>query len=1079
MRELLDVNSFNDVQNAIALEYRASRKIINFRCSEVEIIDSSQNLYRLEIVSRVAFDWSWEGATAWRDEPLNAQWRGEIVELDETNGHIYVVTEDSPPCLGEFFVRAFGFLEALYKIYKNATSCGIDLILRYYLPLTRGQGNIKDIENDADQGVFDHLWSKSWSILWGPPGTGKTYSIGQQVACCLNGSDEKILVVSTTNKATDGVAISIGRHGRQKSLPVEQWVRRLGSGSDIKRYAKNDLEDLLEGSAAVMRRDYSVFKAQHEATQDPTERAKIAVKIKDLRQALSECSLLNSGAKVVVTTSFMALSEAAKEDTTTQVAKKTPPFTTIIIDEAGLISRAAIAAMAGLASRRVILVGDPRQLSPISKMSRVLSSDEAIWLAESGLAHLNTKWISSGIHLLQTQYRMHPDIREVVSNYQYDNQLMDSETVKARQFLLDDLLTNQPRAIWYVLDEEISSDSSKLPKIRSDRGPGNKSWIRHISEDILAKIFRYHPKMKEPNEINGLFISPFVAQTRIINRFFKDESINGWVASTAHKQQGAEAPYIIFDTVNAGSTGWSDDEWRRLINVGISRAEQFLIVLASRLEMQQPYMRDLVPLLAPRVLRGVGGQMRWQEVPGKIVHTQSAIIRSERPWTLGAQIESRRQMQPIFSEEQERLCIAKLDGGPRLVRGVAGSGKSVVLAHWLARTLASPEEKSGMHWVIYGNLSLKPLLDETIADAWKNLNKDGQLIPSKHFEVHHIEHLIDLLETELMLRKSASRGEQFDYDLRSLRLLNQLKLVPLKARVRSVFIDEAQDLGEYTLKLLSHLVIQRDKSDPNSKAINIFYDNAQNIYKRKTPDWKTIGLDMRGRSTVMKESFRATRPIAEFALNVLARLRPLDNDSDYKELVKNELVNHEQRNNRSWINVNYNHIDGPNPIFRSFSSRTQEVSALISFIARLVRDDGVRPNDIRVIVLKKKDRAAVCSELAKELHQYNILIEEQASQTYSKDESTLVVTTVHSMKGYESEIVCVYAADAFSISTPKEQAQSSDLQSESLYVALTRARSLLYVSSTISKKSLNIKINDALLTSYTDISQYVRDDIDR
>ena len=45
------------------------------------------------------------------------------------------------------------------------------------------------------------------------------------------------------------------------------------------------------------------------------------------------------------------------------------PFTTVIIDEAGLISRAATAVLSLLASRRVILAGDPKQLAPISRMS--------------------------------------------------------------------------------------------------------------------------------------------------------------------------------------------------------------------------------------------------------------------------------------------------------------------------------------------------------------------------------------------------------------------------------------------------------------------------------------------------------------------------------------------------------------------------------------------------------------------------------------------------------------------------------------------------------------------------------------
>ncbi len=41
---------------------------------------------------------------------------------------------------------------------------------------------------------------------------------------------------------------------------------------------------------------------------------------------------------------------------------------------------------------------------------------------------------------------------------------------------------------------------------------------------------------------------------------------------------------------------------------------------------------------------------------------------------------------------------------------------------------------------------------------------------------------------------------------------------------------------------------------------------------------------MRGRATVMKESFRSTRPITELALNVLYTLQAPDDSDDHKEL---------------------------------------------------------------------------------------------------------------------------------------------------------------------------------------------------
>src|SRR5690606_26140787 len=94
------------------------------------------------------------------------------------------------------------------------------------------------------------------------------------------------------------------------------------------------------------------------------------------------------------------------------------------------------------------------------------------------------------------------------------------------------------------------------------------------------------------------------------------EGIERWRASTTHAQQGAEADVVVFDTVHAGSTAWSHEEWTRLVNVGMSRARHLLFVLASRLEMQEPYLRRLAGTLAPRILRGSGGRVRWEACDG-------------------------------------------------------------------------------------------------------------------------------------------------------------------------------------------------------------------------------------------------------------------------------------------------------------------------------------------------------------------------------------------------------------------------------------------------------------------------------
>src|SRR5262249_28020551 len=148
------------------------------------------------------------------------------------------------------------------------------------------------------------------------------------------------------------------------------------------------------------------------------------------------------------------------------------PFTTIIIDEAGLISRAAAVALSLLASRRVVLVGDSKQLAPISRISRILPTSQATWLASSGFSHLRSlEQAHDAVHLLREQHRMHPHVCSVVSAYQYENKLESAPTVQNRSVPMPPSLKGHPRSIWYILDE----DGDDTPSIRAERGPGNRS----------------------------------------------------------------------------------------------------------------------------------------------------------------------------------------------------------------------------------------------------------------------------------------------------------------------------------------------------------------------------------------------------------------------------------------------------------------------------------------------------------------------------------------------------------------------------------------------------------------------------
>jgi len=850
----------------------------------------------------------------------------------------------------------------------------------------------------------------------------------------LTNATERILVVSTTNKATDEAALAIGRAlQRNEQLPDASQVLRIGKGADHDVFLRDGLQQMLEGRESHLRRQIGQLQRQLECSDAPEEKARLRSVIQVVRKQMQDSSLvafLNPHFRCVVSTAFNAVKMLTQSEVIGLVKQGQAPFTTVILDEAGLMSRLAVAPLACLASRRVVLVGDPRQLSPITKMSRVLPSDQARWLKSSAVTHLQPAGIHPrGIRMLDVQYRMHPQIRSAVSKYQYADLLKDAPKVVERSRDMGLHLTEHSRAIWYVLDE----DTDDLPKIRAERGPGNRSWVRPWTTEVLDRLFE-DPVLAKGE---GLFLSPFTAQARAIKKYLGKKKLDGWQASTVHSQQGTESDFVIFDTVNAGSYGWSYDEWQRLVNVGISRSRECCIMLASRSEMQEPYLAVLQPYLEPRIFKWRGSRYFWTPVPAQ--RQIASILQTQKdPNSLGSQLERRKALRPVLSKEQQRLSRLAVDGSPRLVRGVAGSGKSVVLAHWVCTALQ--QNPDAQLWILYGNAALYKLLENMIHDAWQN-QCPGQPLPANRFSLKHIRDLLnELLKAH---GKSMNDFADWDYDRAS---EDYLKLCPpdqVAPCCDAIFIDEAQDFGPNTLRLVSRLAKQSHPDEPAKRPVMIFYDNAQNLLEQKPPTWAELGIDVVGHSTVMEESFRSTKPITEFALNVLYHFTPPTSDPDHRELLSRGLIEETKRNSRDWWVVRFNHIDGPVPTVHKFPDLATEAKAIGDHLVHWIREDNVIPGDIRIICVNAQVRHALKKHVTPKLKDINVTFNVvdganvAKGQAFVSDPNTVIAATPNSYKGWDSEVLVVAGADFF--------AAGNGVLAHSLYTAMTRARSILAV----------------------------------
>jgi superfamily I DNA/RNA helicase len=238
-------------------------------------------------------------------------------------------------------------------------------------------------------------------------------------------------------------------------------------------------------------------------------------------------------------------------------------------------------------------------------------------------------------------------------------------------------------------------------------------------------------------------------------------------------------------------------------------------------------------------------------------------------------------------------------------------------------------------------------------------------------------------------------------------------------------VDEAQDIGVQQLRFLAALGGRR----PNS----LFFagDLGQRIFQQPF-SWKALGVDVRGRSSVLRINYRTSHQIRKQADRLLGPEVP-DVDG-----------NREDR--RGTVST----FNGPEPEIEVLPTSEAEIQAVGAWLAERSRE-GIVPHEIGVFVRStaQLDRARAAVERAK--LRYKVL--DDRVETASGHAS---ISTMHVAKGLEFRVVVVMACDdeviplqgrIESVADGADLEEVYDTERHLLYVACTRARDHLLVTS--------------------------------
>jgi len=443
--------------------------------------------------------------------------------------------------------------------------------------------------------------------------------------------------------------------------------------------------------------------------------------------------------------------------------------------------------------------------------------------------------------------------------------------------------------------------------------------------------------------------------------------------------------------------------------------------------------------------------------------------------SLGHLIDRKNAQLRRLTKEQEDLAFSPLlTRGPKVIRGVAGSGKTIVLANAVAETLlrempladqqasSSAAKLAPRILVLCFNRSLIAYLTNLIRQCFEVRKPDSSVrYPESAVTITNIHRLAS--------RLAPAKGyDTIDdaYTVSSI-LNNGLG----DAIYDFCFIDEGQDINLDWYPLIRALT--RDH-DGFGRSIVVFYDDAQNLYgmrrpgKGGEPTWESLlGSQPNPRSlkTIMRMGHRNTNQVLSFSFAMLLggyaetdpQMAMFADLNDYsKEIIPDDpAVDHPNAGrpcvvklDQRLYKINFSVAEGAKPYVHCCSTEQQMLDDLVRSIANALdpKAGNVQPSDILVMAPEVQQVTAIASAL--EATGIPIHVLPRYNQIDNRDdgcfrEGAVTVSTIKATKGYTAHVCHLVYAD--SLSKAGDELPRHQQARAQFHVACTRSSLILDV----------------------------------
>jgi Nuclease-related domain/AAA domain/UvrD-like helicase C-terminal domain len=358
----------------------------------------------------------------------------------------------------------------------------------------------------------------------------------------------------------------------------------------------------------------------------------------------------------------------------------------------------------------------------------------------------------------------------------------------------------------------------------------------------------------------------------------------------------------------------------------------------------------------------------------------------------------------VMDLQQEQLARS-LGQGHRVIHGVAGSGKTLILgyrAEHLAKACSRPILVLCYNRLLAQRLEywmqVKGIADKVHVHtfhAWcrKQLTTYNIELPRNHGDDAFFDEMVDTVIHEV--DRSMIPSGQYD----------------------AVMIDEGHDFRPEWFKLVVQMV------NPQTSSLLVLYDDAQSIYdthKKGKFSFKGVGIQAQGRTTILKVNYRNTHEILAFAAD-FARQLFTQEEADEDGIPRLAPVSAGRR--------------GTRPLLIKLPTIRAEADEIASRLIE-AHQSGVAWKDMAVLYWDTMDK----DEIYRALKAQHIYIVGKDTITFDKGDTKVKFLTIHNSKGLEFPLVAIMGGRIV------EQAKTDVEAAKLLYVAMTRATSQLVMT---------------------------------